>query len=208
MERKISMRFFSVLLNSIPQITPKQLDLGFVDQTVSKLSACIRATFFLSHGIRRDTILYILVKDGNYMIKLVGDELKYLGPDARSIAMLLMKSQIELKELDKKKSTLSKRGVYVCENSANSIETLRNINASQVIFPTIKGKSIEGIMLGDSINSVVPLEYPFPDFVKNQLINQGYKEVFFRDIYTIDNFIVMMHNHLDALRGNDNNGDN
>jgi tRNA pseudouridine-54 N-methylase len=192
----------------MPQITKKQLDLGFVDQTVSKLSACIRATFFLSHEIRRDTTLYILVKDGNYVIKLVGVELKYLGPDARSIAMLLMKAQIELKELDKKKNTLSKRGVYICENSANPIETLRNINASQVIFPTINGKSIEEKVLGDSINSVVPLEYPLPDLIKNQLVNQGYKEVFFRDIYTIDNFIVMVHNHLDALRGNDNNGDN
>jgi len=202
------MRFFSVLLNSIPQINQKQLDLGFVDQTVSKLSACIRATLFLSHGIRKDTTLYILVKDGNYMIKLVGAELKYLGPDARSIALLLMKAQIELKELNKKKNTLSKRGVYISENSGNSIETLRNINASQVIFPTINGKNIEEIVLGDNVNSVVPIEYPFPDFIKSQFVNQGFKEVLFRDTYTIDNFIVMVHNHLDALRGNDNNGDN
>lgn len=202
------MRFFSVLLNSIPQITQKQLNLGFINQTVSKLSACIRAAFFLSHGIRRDTILYILVKDENYMLKLVGSELKYLGPDTRSITMLLMKAQIELKELNKKKSTLSKRGVYIYENITDSIETLKNINASQVIFPSIKGKSIDEIVFGDSVNSVVPLEYPFPDFIENQLANQGYNEVFFRDTYTIDNFIVMLHNHLDTLWGNDNNGDN
>jgi len=202
------MRIFSVLLNSIPQITRKQLDQGFVDSTVSKLSACIRAAFFLSHGIRRDTTLYILVNDGNYIIKLVGVELKYLGPDSRSIAMLLMKAQMEFKELNEKKSTLSKRGVYICKNSANSIEALKNINATQIIFPTVNGRNIEEIVHGDSINSVVPLEYPFSDLIKNQLVKQGFKEVFFRDIYTIDNFIVMVHNHLDSIWGNDNNGDN
>lgn len=201
------MRYFSVLLNSIPKISQKQLDLGFVDQTVSKLSACIRAAFFLSHGIRRDTILYILVKDGNFMIKLVGDELKYLGPDIRSIALLLMKAQMELKELNKKRTT-SKRGVYVLENNANQIETLRNITANQVIFPNINGKNIEKIMLTSSINSIIPIEYPFSDFVKNQLVKQGCQEVFFRGIYPIDNFIVMVHNKLDSLWGNDNNGDN
>lgn len=201
------MRYFSVLLNSIPEITQKQLNLGFIDPTVSKLSACIRDAFFLSHGIRRDTILYILVKDGNYMIKLVGNELKYLGPDTRSIAILLMKVQIELKEPNKKK-TMSRRGVYTFENIANPIETLRNTNANQVIFPDINGNDTEKIMLTNSINSIIPIEYPFSDFVKNQFIKQGYKEVFFRDIYTIDKFIVMVHNQLDALWGNDNNGDN
>lgn len=193
------MRFFSVLLNRIPQINQKQLDLGFVDSTVSKLSACIRAAFFLSHGIRRHTIVYILVEDGNYVIKLVGAELKYLGPDARSIALLLMKAQIELKELNKRKDTLSKRGVYLSKNSVNLLEILRNINASQVIFPTMNGKSIEEIVIEGSVNSVIPIEYPFPDLIKSQLINQGFKEVFFRDIYTIDNFIVIVHNLLDAL---------
>jgi tRNA pseudouridine-54 N-methylase len=201
MERKISMRFFSVLLNSIPQINQKQLDLGFVDSTVSKLSACIRAAFFLSHEIRRDTTLYILVKDGNYMIKLVGGELKYLGPDARSIALLLIKAQIELKELNKKKNNLSKRGVYISKNNTNFIEILRNINASQVIFPTINGKNIEEIVLENSVNTVIPIEYPFPDDLKSQLVNQGFKEVFFRGIYTIDNFIVIVHNFLDTLWG-------
>ncbi len=201
------MRYFSVLLNSIPKISQKQLDLGFVDRTVSKLSACIRAAFFLSHGIRRDTILYILVKDGNFMIKLVGDELKYLGPDIRSIALLLMKAQMELKELNKKRA-LSKRGVYILENNANQIETLRNITANQVIFPNINGKNIEKIMLTSSINSIIPIEYPFSDFVKNQFVKQGCLEVFFRVIYPIDNFIVMVHNKLDSLWGNDDNGDN
>ncbi len=200
------MRYFSVLLNRTPKITQKHLNLGFIDPTVAKLSACIRAAFFLSHGIRRDTILCIIVKEGNYSIKLVGDELKYLGPDSRSIATLLMKAHIELKEPNKKK-TMSKRGVYTFENNVNPIEILRNINVNKVIFPNLNGSNIEKIMFKNSINSIIPIEYPLSDFVKNQFIKQGYKAVFFRDIYTIDKFIVMVHNQLDALWSNDNNGD-
>lgn len=202
------MRLFSVLLSNIPQISQKQLDLGFVDPIVSKLSACIRAAFFLSHGIRRDTTMYLLVKDGNYMIKFVGAELKYLGPDIRSIAFLLMKAQKGLEGLNKNKNILSKRGVYVHQNSASLIETLRNINVGQVILPSINGKNIEKVMRGSSVNFVVPVEYPVLDFIRSQLINQEVKEVFFREIYTIDNFIITVHNYLDSLRGNDSNGNN
>ncbi|MEM2146661.1 MAG: hypothetical protein QW279_14965 [Candidatus Jordarchaeaceae archaeon] len=206
MERKISMRLFSVLLSNIPQISQKQLDLGFVDPIVSMLSACIRAAFFLSHGIRRDTTMYLLVKDGNYMIKFVGAELKYLGPDIRSIAFLLMKAQKGLEGLNKNKNILSKRGVYVHQNSASLIETLRNINVDQVILPGINGKNIEEVVRGGSVNFVVPVEYPVLDL--SQLINQEVKEVFFGEIYTIDNFIITVHNYLDSLRGNDSNGNN
>lgn len=203
------MRLFSILLNSIPQINQGQLDLGIVDPIISKLSACIRAAFFLSHGIRTDTTMYILVEHENCVIKLVGSELKYLWPDVRSIALLLMKAQMELK-LNKGKSSLSKRGVYINKGSLNLIETLReiNINSAQVIFPSLNGKSIEEIMIGVSVSFIVPVEYPPSEFIVTQLVNQGFKEVFFREIYTIDNFIVMAHNHLDVLRGNDSDGDN
>lgn len=201
------MRCFSVLLNNIPIITRKQIDLGFIEQTVSKLIACIRAAFFLSQGVRRDVIFYILVEDGNHMIKLVGDKLKYLGPDTRSIAMLLMKAQTGLKQQNIKEA-MFRRGVYISENYVGALETLRKITVEHVVFPNTKGKKIEKITFRNSLNCIIPIEYPFPDFRIYQLVREGYEEVFFRDIYPIDSFIVMINNKLDVLRGNDNNGDN
>ncbi|MEX2706073.1 MAG: hypothetical protein Q6352_012585 [Candidatus Freyrarchaeum guaymaensis] len=207
MERKTGMRYFSILVEGIPRIELKQLNRGFVDQTVSALSACIRAAFFLSGEIRRNTVVYILVKREGYTFKLVGSELKYLGPDTRSIAILLMRTQRELNKLNKRREIRSRRGVYICENS-DMVETLRRIATNQIIFPTTSGEAIEKIKLGRNVNVIIPIRYPFTISERNKLFGQGYKGVFFRDIYTVDNFIVMVHNRLDSLWSNDSDGDN
>ena len=201
------MRYFSILVVDTPRIELKQLNRGFVDQTVSTLSACIRAAFFLSGGIRRNTVVYILAKGEGYTLKLVGSELKYLGPDTRSIVILLMRMQRELNKQTKGKKTRSMRGCYICENS-DMVETLRRLAANQVIFPTTSGEAIEKIKLGRNVNAIIPIRYPFTISEKNKLFGQGYKGVFFRDIYTVDNLIVMVHNRLDSLWGNDSDGDN
>ncbi len=200
------MRIFSVVLNSISAINKRKLDLGFVDNTISRLGACIRAAFFLSNGIRKDTVLYIIVKDEIYTIKLVGSELRYLGPDIRSTSLLLMKVLGEVKELDNNKKVLSKRGAYIFEDDADLVDRLRNINAEQVIFPNLKGRNIEEIIIKGSINCIVPLEYPFPDFMRNKLVEQGYTEVLFSGNSPVDNFIIMVQNWLDNLWSNGNNG--
>jgi len=202
------MRIFSVVLNSISTINKRKLDLGLVDNTISRLGACIRAAFFLSHGIRKDTVLYIIVKDENYTIKLVGSELRYLGPDIRSTSILLMKVLGEVKKLNNKKNkkVLSKRGAYIFEDYVDLVDRLRNIDAEQVIFPNLKGRNIEEIIIKGSINCIVPLEYPFPDFMRNKLVEQGYMEVLFSGNSPVDNFIIMVQNWLDTLWGNGNNG--
>ncbi|MEX2751871.1 MAG: hypothetical protein Q6366_008275 [Candidatus Freyarchaeota archaeon] len=205
MERKISMRIFSIVLNSISTINKRKLDLGFVDNTISRLGACIRAAFFLSNGIRKDTVLYIIIQDKNYTIKLVGSELRYLGPDIRSTSILLMKVLGEVKELNNKK-VLSKRGAYIFKDDADLVDRLRNIDAEQVIFPNLKGRNIEEIVIKGSINCIVPLEYPFPDFMRNKLVEQGYIEVLSSGNSPVDNFIIMVQNWLDNLWGNGNNG--
>jgi hypothetical protein len=193
------------VLNSISTINKRKLDLGLVDNTISRLGACIRAAFFLSHGIRKDTVLYIIVKDENYTIKLMGSELRYLGPDIRSISILLMKILGEVKKLNNKK-VLSKRGAYIFEDYVDLFDRLRNIDAEQVIFPNLKGRNIEEIIIKGSINCIVPLEYPFPDFMSNKLVEQGYMEVLFSGNSPVDNFIIMVQNWLDTLWGNGNNG--
>ncbi len=56
------------------------------------LLRCINSAFFLSHDLRRDTEIYLVLKGGPEppkTIRLRGDELKYLNPDERSTGALI-----------------------------------------------------------------------------------------------------------------------
>jgi tRNA (pseudouridine54-N1)-methyltransferase len=56
------------------------------------LLRCINSTFFLSHDIRRDAEITLILQGAPNppkSIRLVGSELKYLNPDERSTAALV-----------------------------------------------------------------------------------------------------------------------
>jgi tRNA (pseudouridine54-N1)-methyltransferase len=59
------------------------------------LCRCVNSAFFLSHDIRRDTRLYLLLlgpPQPPLCIRFEGSELKYLNPDERSAASLINKA--------------------------------------------------------------------------------------------------------------------
>ncbi len=58
------------------------------------LCRCINASFVLSHGIRKDVNVYLVLLGGEMpkTLWLKGDELKHLNPDERTTAALLKKA--------------------------------------------------------------------------------------------------------------------
>ncbi|MEM1516992.1 MAG: hypothetical protein QXD46_00115 [Thermofilum sp.] len=54
-------------------------------------SRLLNAAFFLSHGIRKDVILRVLIQDCGVLISFVGDKLKHLHIDEQSMAGVLRK---------------------------------------------------------------------------------------------------------------------
>jgi tRNA (pseudouridine54-N1)-methyltransferase len=58
------------------------------------LCRCINASFVLSHGIRKDVNVYLVLLGGEApkTLWLKGDELKHLNPDERTTAALLKKA--------------------------------------------------------------------------------------------------------------------
>lgn len=56
------------------------------------LARAVSASFFLSHGIRKDVVLYLLLlgePSPPKSLRFVGSDLKYLNPDERSTAALI-----------------------------------------------------------------------------------------------------------------------
>src|SRR3970040_2158181 len=58
------------------------------------LCRCINAALFLSHDLRRDVRVYLVLKGGSQpkLILFDGSEVRYLSPDERSAASLIKKA--------------------------------------------------------------------------------------------------------------------
>ena len=81
------------------------------------LCRCVNSAFFLSHDMRRDTELFLVLRgepDPPRTIRLVGSELKYLNPDERSTGALIKKALENYSGRVEERSTpgiyISKRG--------------------------------------------------------------------------------------------------
>ena len=78
------------------------------------LTRCVNSAFFLSHDLRKDVELYLLMLGGEDAPKLIrfdGKELRYLNPDERSTASLIRNALI--KKLDGDREIRSSPGVFV-----------------------------------------------------------------------------------------------
>lgn len=56
------------------------------------LIRCVNSAFFLSHDLRKDTEIYLVLgggADAPKTVRMVGSELRYLNPDERSTASLI-----------------------------------------------------------------------------------------------------------------------
>jgi tRNA (pseudouridine54-N1)-methyltransferase len=73
------------LLDDLPS-TSKRLDV---------LLRCLRAALMVSHGLRRDTVVYLVLLGGPRApraLRVDGAEVRFLRPDERSLAMMVQKS--------------------------------------------------------------------------------------------------------------------
>lgn len=74
------------------------------------LCRCIAQALFYSHGVRKDTEIYLLLMGGQppKAVRVVGNEVKYMSPDERNIAGLLRKA-LQNEKREWKRST---PGIY------------------------------------------------------------------------------------------------
>lgn len=106
------------------------------------LLRCINSAFFLSHDIRREVEIYLILQgepDPPKTIRLVGNELKYLNPDERSTGALLRNAL--MKKLGDEE-ILSTPGIYISRSSFEDIiKSLTKI--SQLVYLREDGKEFE-----------------------------------------------------------------
>ncbi|MDD1779359.1 MAG: hypothetical protein LUQ65_14425 [Candidatus Helarchaeota archaeon] len=84
---------------------------GFPTEIYNIIMA-IQAAYFLSHKIRTNTEVLLAFLDNDLVIHYIGSELRFLGPDERSIGMLLMKA-LEKKDAAREIKIQSTPGIWI-----------------------------------------------------------------------------------------------
>lgn len=70
-------------------------DLASSSGRLDVLLHCVRAAFLVSHGLRRDVLVYLVLRGGPSaprVLRIDGRSAKFLRPDERSLAILLQKT--------------------------------------------------------------------------------------------------------------------
>lgn len=123
-------------------ITSSQFSLNDVCGSAGRLDVllrCVNSAFFLSHDIRRDVELILVLQgepDPPRTIKLVGNELKYVNPDERSTAALLRNA---LMKKPGKTEVMSTPGIYISRNCFE--EVIENLfKKSKIVYLREDGK--------------------------------------------------------------------
>ena len=104
---------FLLLIEEISEYNKKVIDLGITPLDIYGLCSIIRETFCLSYSIRKSNVLYIMIKKGGSLLKFQGNDLKYLGSDERSQALLLLKALERLKASQNEQWQISTPGISI-----------------------------------------------------------------------------------------------
>ncbi len=103
------------------------------------LCRCINASFVLSHGIRKDVNVYLVLLGGPVpkTLWLKGDELKHLNPDERTTAALLRKALALEAEAGWTRST---PGIFV--RMGGLAELLPDLKEKKLVYLREDGRDI------------------------------------------------------------------
>lgn len=70
-------------------------DLPSTGGRLDALVRCLRAALLVSHGVRRDVVVYLILRggpDAPRVLRVHGERAEYLRPDERSLAVLVQKA--------------------------------------------------------------------------------------------------------------------
>ena len=109
------------------------------------LCRAVTAAFVLSHGIRKDVCVYLVLLGGEVpkTIKLVGETLRHLNPDERTTAALLKKAlAVPATPL----WAMSTSGIFV--RTGGLVELLSDMKEAKLIYLREDGSDIRGLDAG------------------------------------------------------------
>jgi len=159
------------------------------------LLRCINSSFFLSHAIRRDVELFLILKGEPHpprTIRLNGREIKYLNPDERSTAALIRNALLK-KVNGEVRST---PGIYISKR--NFEDAIEKCSKTQLIYLKEDGENIRNVRIEDDVTFVLSDDRNLNEEEESILEKHKAHKVSLGplDLHT-DHCIILVHNEMD-----------
>ncbi|MGQ9588377.1 MAG: tRNA (pseudouridine(54)-N(1))-methyltransferase TrmY [Thermoplasmata archaeon] len=160
------------------------------------LLRCVNSAFFLSHGVRKDVeIVLILLGEPTppKTVRINGAEVKYLNPDERSTAALIRNALLQKGEGERKCSP----GIYVSERSYQ--EVLSNLSKeSKIFYLREDGEDIRSSRFGEDNTFVLGDDQDLTRAEEEILMAYEARKLSLGPrSYHADNCITLVNNELD-----------
>jgi tRNA (pseudouridine54-N1)-methyltransferase len=118
-----------------------KIDKGEISEKLNLISDCIRSSLFLSHNIRKDASIILFDFKKEYLISISGNNLKYMGPDSRSISIILLKAFRRLNELRIREKIISTPGILVqIKSIIKFLRENKSLKKNQFLYYDPKGE--------------------------------------------------------------------
>jgi tRNA (pseudouridine54-N1)-methyltransferase len=163
------------------------------------LLRCVNSAFFLSHGIRKDVeIVLMLLGEPNppKTIRIDGSEVKYLNPDERSTAALIRNALLQKGEGERRCSP----GIYVSERDYS--EVLSNVSKeSKMYYLKEDGQDIRDVAFGEDSTFVLGDDQDLSEPEESVLMAYEPTRISLGPIsYHADHCVTLVNNELDRRR--------
>ena len=161
------------------------------------LCRCVTTSFCLSHGIRRQVNVYLVLQD-RITIRLDGRYLKHLNPDERSTGALLQKALQKIQQAgpDEPEELRSTPGIFVSRRGLAELLAQLRLQVEQIIWLHEGGRDLRSAELSQSSAFVLSDHRDFsPE--EEALLGEFARLSLGPQILHADHCITLVHNELD-----------
>jgi tRNA (pseudouridine54-N1)-methyltransferase len=163
------------------------------------LCRCVNSSFFLSHDLRRDTELYLVLQD-KITLRFVGRRLRHLNPDERSTAALIQKALKAHERLQGDEEIESTPGIFVSRRGLGEVLEEAEGKVEQLILLHEEGSPLREAELAPDVGFVLSDHLEFLP-AELELMADLPRLSLGPKVLHADHCIIIAHNELD-LRSN------
>jgi tRNA pseudouridine-54 N-methylase len=131
-------------MTEFPEMSRQKIDEGTLNRDALTLVNCVRSALFTSYGLRRNSnlILYSLDRSEE-QIRIEGNKLRYMGPNERSISILLSMSVKKLFSEDLEENSVSSPGMTIIKK--DFVLSIRGIENSLFLYQSREGLDLRTV---------------------------------------------------------------
>ena len=160
------------------------------------LLRCVNSAFFLSHDIRRDTEVILVLQGPPHppkSVRIVGSEIKYLNPDERSTAALIRNALLQKVTMEERSSP----GIYISNRSYRDV--LSNLPENeQIVYLKEEGTDVREIDFKENVTFVLGDDQDLSKEEEDILCKYGPQLLSIGPrSYHADHCIIVVNNELD-----------